>query len=303
MANDKPISKAKKNYSIANNWNKVARVAMYVFALVFVIWLTLEFVDKSTFRTLLIIFEILAFALAGTYFLKRYFKSEMNYESFKDFRKMEDEFKDANSKMDYLIARVDYSYQKFRSGTSWNYGNVKFYKYSTIVLSTAATIILGLNLEVFGESFADTFSELANDVALVLNAIVAALTTLSVFWNVEKYWIQNKVIKQQLKMLKYEVEFANSTLTGAAADAKADEFFAKYIKILRDFYLYWEGVLSEEKKNGENQGGGADPAAPKGDDPTPPEGEDPAPPDGDNPTPPDGDDPAPADVDDPGPAR
>lgn len=155
---------------------------------------------------------------------------------------------EALSKTDYLVKRIAFSLEEFNSSTKWMYRNVRLYKYSTVVLSGLATVILGLNFSYF---FSDrtTYLSVTKDIALILNTIVTALATLSIFWNVDKYWIQNKIIKHQLRQLKSAIEFERSE-NKELSDEQLKSFFNKHQRILREFHLYWEGVMTE-KDNGE----------------------------------------------------
>ncbi|MND42198.1 hypothetical protein D3C80_329650 [compost metagenome] len=152
------------------------------------------------------------------------------------------------SKTDYLIKRIAFSLEEFNASTKWMYRNVRLYKYSTVVLSGLATVILGLNFSYFF-SERTIYLSVTKDIALVLNTVVTALATLSIFWNVDKYWIQNKIIKHQLRQLKSSIEFERSE-NRELTDEQLKSYFNKHQRILREFHLYWEGVMTE-KDNGD----------------------------------------------------
>jgi hypothetical protein len=150
------------------------------------------------------------------------------------------------SPTDYLINRVRLSVREFANNTRWLFRAVRLYKYATVGLSLLATIVLGLNLGHLEGPQHALYAATSKNIALVLNALVAAITTLSVFWNVEKYWVQNKVIKHQLRSLLADIEFEMSRNNGAVTDgALLQTFFARHQAILKNFHFYWEGVLTE----------------------------------------------------------
>ena len=152
---------------------------------------------------------------------------------------------DHPSQFQYLLKRVNLSVYQFETSTGFMFRAVRIYKYSTVLLSAASTIILGLNLE----SFNKNYTMVSKNIALVLSTLVTAITTMAIFWNYEKYWVQNKVIQHRLHELKYEIEFEMSkSATQAVTDNKLQELFSRYQQILRDFHLYWEGVLTEKER-------------------------------------------------------
>ena len=157
----------------------------------------------------------------------------------------------AESQTDYLLRRVTFSVKEFTDTTRWLFRSVRLYKYSTVGLSVISTIVLGLSFNYLNEQDRLLYSIISKNVALVLTTLVTAISTLSVFWNIEKYWIQNKVIKHQLKRLKADIEFEMSkSLHKNIEDEKlVRDFFSRHQAILGNFHLYWEGVLTEKNEN------------------------------------------------------
>lgn len=119
---------------------------------------------------------------------------------------------------------------------------VRRYKYSVIILTALSTIVLGLQLEL-------DFVTIQKNTALVISAIVTALTTLMTFWNVEEYWIRNKVIEQQLKDLKFRFEFEK---TNGLTNERLRELSNEYQNITKQQQSYWKGALDDFKDTNEN---------------------------------------------------
>lgn len=156
----------------------------------------------------------------------------------------------SESQTTYLLKRVRFSVLEFTNSTRWLFRSVKLYKYAAVILSVVSTIVLGFNFNHLDEQHRLLYDGLTKNIALVLNTIIAALSTLSVFWNIDKYWIQNKVIKYQLKRLLADIEFEMSNQDGNIKDANLlQAFFARHQSILNDFHFYWEGVLTEKADN------------------------------------------------------
>ncbi len=118
---------------------------------------------------------------------------------------------------------------------------VRRYKYSLVALSALSTIVLGLQLDL-------EFITIQKNTALVIGAIVTALTSLMTFWNVEEYWIQNKVIEQQLKELRFRFEFEK---TSGMDEERLRELSKEYQTIVKQQQSYWKGALDEKTEGSE----------------------------------------------------
>lgn len=70
------------------------------------------------------------------------------------------------------------------------------------------------------------------------------------YWNIEKYWLQNKTISHKLTELKDEIE--NEDKAGDLKQDKIQGKFTKYATIKSEFYKYREGALGE-RNNSSNQ--------------------------------------------------
>lgn len=110
-------------------------------------------------------------------------------------------------------------------------------KIVTMVLSGLSTVILGLKLS--------TPLLAHDDLALICTAIVTFLASLATFWDIENYWIRNKIMLNRLKELRYEYTFflaggqseINSELKGYLNKFLAtmgDEYWEKFLKNLRN---------------------------------------------------------------------
>ncbi|MDN5203147.1 DUF4231 domain-containing protein [Fulvivirgaceae bacterium BMA10] len=121
---------------------------------------------------------------------------------------------------------------------------VRYYKYSIVGLTALSTIVLGLQIE--------DFTVYQKNIALVIGTVVTALTTLSTFWNVEEYWLQNKVIEQQLKSLKYKFEFDKSEKLSISKD-RLLEFSRQFQEITNQQQTYWKGALEEISEASDNE--------------------------------------------------
>ncbi|MCK8481153.1 DUF4231 domain-containing protein [Psychroserpens algicola] len=114
---------------------------------------------------------------------------------------------------------------------------VKLYKYPLVVLSAISTIVLGLQL---GENI--ELIQWQKNIALVITAAITLLTTLMTFWNIEEYWIQNKVIEQQLEILQQKFEYEKSK--GFSQDM-LKAIFSELQNVIGQHHTYWKNALGE----------------------------------------------------------
>jgi len=104
-------------------------------------------------------------------------------------------------------------------------------------LSGVSTVILGLKISK-GEGLSSNMS----NIALVLTAMITFLTSLAVFWDIENYWVRNKIMLNKLKEIRYEYVFFLSG-TANPSDKDLKPFLDKLIASLGD--EYWEKFLKD----------------------------------------------------------
>lgn len=83
----------------------------------------------------------------------------------------------------------------------------------------------------------------ASNVALAVTATATFLSGISALWNLETYWLRNKVMLNKLKELRYEIAFALQS-EGKVDDKKLKGFLDRLVGVLGD--EYWERMLKEE---------------------------------------------------------
>lgn len=135
---------------------------------------------------------------------------------------------------------------KYTGQRKYMFRLVKLYKYPLIVLSAISTIVLGLQ---FGESL--ELIQWQKNIALVITALITLLTALMTFWNIEEYWLQNKVIEQQLEILQQKFEFEKSK---GLENKMLENIFSELQSILGQHHSYWKNALSDRgEENGEEK--------------------------------------------------
>lgn len=139
-----------------------------------------------------------------------------------------------------LETKINKSINEFSKRRSKMFNVVRWFKYPLVILTAFSTIILGLEL---GKEMIIH----QKNTALVIGAVITALTTLMTFWNVEEYWIKNKVIELQLVSLKNEFQFENKLKK--MNEEKVKEFFKKYQTIIGQQEELWKATLDEKAES------------------------------------------------------
>ena len=142
-----------------------------------------------------------------------------------------------------LLQNITFDIAKFEESASFYFTGIRIYKYSTMFLAGLSTILLGLSLKgLVPDSWLAIYPELAKNIAFVIGAIITVYTGLMGYWNIEKYWIQNKSIANKLKALKDKIE--NQDRAQKLTTEEVQKRFEEYQAIKGDYYKYWEGALS-----------------------------------------------------------
>jgi hypothetical protein len=164
-----------------------------------------------------------------------------------------EKLKQQKEPINLLLTNINYDIARYEEGSSYFFNGVRIYKYSTILLAGISTIILGIDLSEYGEfeMFGGmSYTIFAKNLALVIGAIITVSTTLMTYWNIEKYWLQNKTMVNKLRALKDDIE--GDFVAGKLNDAgNLQEKIDGYKKIKGDFYKYWEGALSDRGSGGQ----------------------------------------------------
>lgn len=115
-----------------------------------------------------------------------------------------------------------------------------FLRIIVMLFSGLTTILLGLKLD-----NAIVLSRSLSNTALILSAVITFLSGLAVFWDIENYWIRNKIMLNKLKEVRYEYVF----FLAGSPEPKSTElrlFLEKFIANLGD--EYWEKFLKDVRR-------------------------------------------------------
>lgn len=121
--------------------------------------------------------------------------------------------------------------EKTRRLKRWSY----FFKIAVLFLSACSTVLLGLTVSYPG------YALWSRNVVLGMGATSTFLIALSGFWNLESYWLMNKVLLSRLLAVRERFRFlqaAEDSLTPEQIQAAFDE----YQRIMDERIQYWEQV-------------------------------------------------------------
>jgi hypothetical protein len=237
--------------TIKINWHIIAKtgiliskIVVLLFLLLFAITLTKRFI-VSPYNIYLIGIECAIFLMSVLMILRMStFKPKTEYDPSKLITKDE--------QLSLLLTNITFDIDRFEEGASYYFNGVRVFKYSTMILAGVSTIILGLSFNnlPFSDSFKKYYPEVAKNIAFVIGAIITVYSGLMTYWNIEKYWLQNKAVVNKLRALRDEIE--NEDRAKKLTNDMIQEKFTKYQEIKGEFYKYWEGALSG--KNAQSTG-------------------------------------------------
>ncbi|MFT3823920.1 MAG: hypothetical protein QM731_08365 [Chitinophagaceae bacterium] len=149
-----------------------------------------------------------------------------------------------NPQLIQLLVSLFKDIRRFEEGSSYFFNSVRMYKYTTMSLSVVSTILLGLSFKEVPvpDIFKAIYPEVAKNIAFMIGTLITAYTAIMTFWNIEKYWLQNKTVANKLTALKDDIE--NLDKAGAITPEVIQQKFEAYQAVKHEFYKYWQGALS-----------------------------------------------------------
>ena len=223
-------------HTFAKKGMLAGKIAILFFILLFAVTLTNSQVVLP-YNIYLIGIECAIFLLAALMiFRMSAFKPRTRYDTSRLVTKKE--------QLSLLLINITYDIDRFEEGASYYFNGVRMYKYATMTLAGISTILLGLSFNElpFSASFKAYYPEAAKNIAFVIGAIITVYTGLMTYWNIEKYWLQNKAVANKLRALRDEIE--NEDHARMLEEDVIQNKFQKYQDIKGEFYKYWEGALS-----------------------------------------------------------
>lgn len=147
----------------------------------------------------------------------------------------------AQQKADWLRKKIKESIEDTRRNKKTNQNRASYIKVSIIVLSGAATILLGLQIAGLEESF--------RNIAFALGATVTLLNALEPFFNFRSLWVEHEVALAGFHRLQDKLEFYLEGVEPTQLSRKEiDKFHDEYQEIWQNFGKAWISYRKSDKE-------------------------------------------------------
>src|SRR6185295_18616706 len=137
----------------------------------------------------------------------------------------------------FLFECLDQSVEKYRADSRrlkrWTY----VFRIALLVLSGTSTVLLGLSVQ------DSRYTIWSRNIALMLGAVSTFIVGLSAFWNIESYWMKQKVLFARVRALRERCRFLQAE-TGALTGQQTSDAFLEYRALMEDRIDYWEKATS-----------------------------------------------------------
>ena len=138
------------------------------------------------------------------------------------------------SQESFLFASLEAAIAKYGAESTylkrWTFG----LKIALLFLSASSTVLLGLNVTPGSE-----YTVLSRNIALVIGAFSTFIVGLSAFWNIEAYWLKQKVLFARVRALRERLSFMQAK-AGSLTAEQIEDGFLEYRGLMDDRIEYWE---------------------------------------------------------------
>ena len=111
-----------------------------------------------------------------------------------------------------------------------------FFKIAVLFLSAGSTVLLGLS--VTGDP---NYLIRSRNIVLVMGALSSFLIGLSAFWNVESYWLKQKVLHARLRAIQERCKFLQAEQDHLSPE-QIYAAFGEYRQLMDERIEYWEKI-------------------------------------------------------------
>ncbi len=143
----------------------------------------------------------------------------------------------------FLFQCLDKAVSKYRSESKrlkyWTYT----FRLAILLLSACSTVLLGLNVK--GDP---DYLIWSRNLVLGLGALSTFLVGVSAFWNIESYWLKQKILFARLRALRERCHFLQAH-DGSLSPEQIEAAFFEYRAMMDDRIEYWEKVASQKTPN------------------------------------------------------
>lgn len=146
----------------------------------------------------------------------------------------------------FLFQRLDEAVTKYgveaRKLKFWTYA----IKITILFLAGSSTVLLG-----WSPVDNPYYTVWSRNMALALGAVSTFIIGISTFWNVENYWLKQKVLFAKVRALKERCFFLKSK--GMLSEQAIDDIFNEYRAMMDDRIDYWESLASRKTTHNNRQ--------------------------------------------------
>lgn len=143
----------------------------------------------------------------------------------------------------FLFQCLDKAVTKYSSESRqlkrWTYA----FRIAVLLLSACSTVLLGLNVK--GDP---DYLIWSRNLVLGLGALSTFLVGVSAFWNVESYWLKQKILFARIRALRERCHFLHAQ-DGSLSPEQIEAAFVEYRAMMDDRIEYWEKVASQKTPN------------------------------------------------------
>jgi len=139
---------------------------------------------------------------------------------------------------DSILQKFDLTIAKFRQSATKAKRIAYGLRISVLILGAVSTIILGYQMP------GSDYQILSRNIALVISATITVLVGLASFWDIEAYWLRNRLRLAQLEALREEYEMLK--FMGKDGRAELDSIINRYLSIVNTAPS-WEETLVKKR--------------------------------------------------------
>ena len=135
----------------------------------------------------------------------------------------------------FLFQMLDKAVSKYRAESKRLKRLTYFFRIAVFFLSACSTVLLGLNIS------DPNYPIWSRNVVLGMGALSTFLIGLSAFWNIESYWLKQKVLFARLRAIQEYYQFVQAEQDTLSPE-QIQAAFAQYRQLMDERIEYWEEV-------------------------------------------------------------
>jgi hypothetical protein len=136
----------------------------------------------------------------------------------------------------FLFEILDKAVTKYRTESKRLKRLTYFFKIAVLFLSAGSTVLLGLNV-----TSVPNYPIWSRNIVLGMGALSTFLIGLSAFWNVESYWLKQKVLYARLRAIQEHCKYLQAEQDKLSPE-QIQAAFGEYRQLMDERIEYWEKI-------------------------------------------------------------